>query len=216
MHFFIMDQKFNCPYCGNELPVGANFCGKCGGTLAKMHLNKDMSTNTDNNHSHGQQQPYGQQPYGQQPYGQQPYGQQPYGQQPYGQQPYGQQPYGQQPYGQQPYGQQPYGQQPGFMGDVKYAEFKDRFWAYVIDIIILNVIVSALFYSWMPLEAFSTLSLFLVFIWFFVWELLGNGAGQSLGKRIMKIKTVNAETMGPIDIKQSALNALGKVFTLLI
>ena len=75
--------------------------------------------------------------------------------------------------------------------------------------------MSALFYSWMPLEAFSTLSLFLVFIWLFVWKLLGNGAGKSLGKRIMKIKTVNAETMGPIDIKQSALNALGKVFTLL-
>ncbi|GAA1261042.1 RDD family protein [Saccharothrix xinjiangensis] len=159
--------------------------------------------------------PYGQPPqYGQQ-YGQQPpqYGQQPYGQpQAYGQQPqYGQQqsnPYGQPSYGQQPgYGQpQAYGQPGGYPAPPGgYAEWGSRAIGGLIDYAAPGILVGVLFGIGIatndPTLAFilSTVGYvaYLGFLIYNSWYLAGT-TGQSMGKKVAKIKLVKEETGQPI------------------
>ncbi|MFD7655204.1 RDD family protein [Actinosynnema sp. NPDC059797] len=156
--------------------------------------------------------PYGQQPqYGQQQYGQQP---QPYGQPPaYGQQPgYGQQqsnPYGQQPgYAQQPgYGQPPaYGQPAGYPAPAGgYAEWGSRAVGALIDYVAPALAVGVLAgigaATGDPTLAFilSTVGYvaYLGFMIYNSWYLAGT-TGQSMGKKVAKVKLVKEETGQPI------------------
>ncbi|MFT7839618.1 RDD family protein [Saccharothrix sp. BKS2] len=161
---------------------------------------------------YGQQPGYGQPPqYGQQQqYGQQP---QPYGQPPaYGQQqanPYGQQPYGQpQQYGQQqPYGQQPYGrQQPGYPAPAGgYAEWGSRAFGALIDYVAPGLVLSLLILVGV-LVGDPTVYLILVIVGavlvtgfqiYNAWYLAGT-TGQSMGKKMAKIKLIKEETGQPI------------------
>jgi uncharacterized RDD family membrane protein YckC len=137
------------------------------------------------------------------PYGQQPFGQQPGGQQPFGQPPPGQAP----PYGQQaPFGQPaPYGP-PGapFGAPQNYANWGQRALGWLIDmgplallylifiavaftgkIGILQIVVPLGTLAWIGWAVFNR------------WIQQGN-TGQSLGKRVAKIKLVSEATGQPI------------------
>jgi uncharacterized RDD family membrane protein YckC len=155
---------------------------------------------------YGQQQPgYGQQQpgYGQQQpgYGQEPgYGQQQpgYGQQPaYGQPGYGQQP----PYGQQPaaYGQQGYGS--GY-GQSQYASWGARLGARFLDGLIVGIPVGIVFGIIAAITK-STGAIYVFYLLDFlslalVLGLQEGSSGQTLGKRILGIKVVDAQTGQPI------------------
>ncbi|WP_084716314.1 RDD family protein [Saccharothrix syringae] len=168
------------------------------------------------------QQPpqYGQQQYGQQP---QPYGQppsNPYGQPPaYGQpqsNPYGQPAYGQQQaYGQQPaYGQQQawgaqpgYGQAPAGYGAPAggYAEWGSRAIGglidYVAPVIVMYVLVLIGGLTGDPTMALILSGIgyvaLLGFTIYNTWYLAGT-TGQSIGKKVAKVKLIKEETGQPI------------------
>lgn len=165
-------------------------------------------------------QPGGQPGYGQ-PGGQPGYGQPGYGQpqQPgYGQQQpgYGQPPYGQPqpPYGQQPYAQQPVGfpaapaysayGQPAAGAPGQIASMGNRFFALLIDFIILvviDVILRVIFGQALS----SLLSLVINFGYF--GYLLGVRQ-QSVGMMVLNIKVVDANTGGPIGLGRGLLRYL--------
>ncbi|WP_367132415.1 RDD family protein [Saccharothrix sp. HUAS TT1] len=163
-----------------------------------------------------QQNPYGQQPpaqYGQQPYGQQPpsnpYGQpqaNPYGQQPSN--PYGQpqlsNPYGQpqqQAWGAQPsYGQPAYGAPTG-----GYAEWGSRAVGFLIDYAAPGAIFGVLagigaatgdMTIYFILAGVGALGM-LGFMIYNSWYLAGT-TGQSMGKKVAKVKLISEETGQPI------------------
>ncbi|MGW6444691.1 RDD family protein [Lentzea sp. NPDC055074] len=170
--------------------------------------------------------PYGapQQPYGapqQQPYGapqSNPYGQ-PQQQQPYGQpqQPYGapqSSPYGQpqqQAYGQPGgYGQPAYGMAPP--PPTGYAEWGQRFIGYLIDVLGPVIVVYGIVLV-LGIVGASTgdpttagifgivgLVLWLGLAGFFIWNVIirQGQTGQTIGKKIAKIKLVSEETMQPL------------------
>ncbi|SMD25364.1 RDD family protein [Lentzea albidocapillata] len=161
-----------------------------------------------------QQQPYGapqQQPYGapqSNPYGQPQ--QQAYGapQQPYGapqSSPYGQPQ--QQAYGQPGgYGQPAYGMAPP--PPTGYAEWGSRFVGYLIDIAAPTVVTLILYYVVVGIAVASDapgLALLAIPIWlanfgFIIWNtVIKQGqTGQSIGKKVAKIKLVGEETMQPL------------------
>ncbi|WP_103348167.1 RDD family protein [Amycolatopsis sp. CA-128772] len=140
------------------------------------------------------------------PYGQQSFGQQPGGQQPFGQPPPGQAPYGQPtPYGQPaPFGQPaPYGQQGNPFGPPRnYAAWGQRALGALIDfgpVVLLYAIVIPLSFSG---NMGSLLTVLVGFAWlgwsiYNRWIQQGN-TGQSLGKRVAKIKLVREDTGQPI------------------
>ncbi|WP_447005618.1 RDD family protein [Saccharothrix isguenensis] len=168
---------------------------------------------------YGQQQQYGQQPYGQQPQ-QQPYGQQPPSS-PYGQpqaNPYAQQPpanpYGQQapsnPYG-QPVQQQAWGAQPGYGQPAfpppagGYAEWGSRAVGALIDygapglLVILMVVIGTV--AGDPTVAIILAVVAWVgslgFMIYNSWYLAGT-TGQSMGKKVAKVKLINEATGQPV------------------
>jgi len=49
------------------------------------------------------------------------------------------------------------------------------------------------------------------FVYLFGMEMANNGAGQTIGKRIMGIKTVDAATLGPITPRQALIHCVGKL-----
>jgi len=141
-----------------------------------------------------------------------PYGQQSFGQQPGGQQPFGQPQPGQAPFGQPtPYGQQaqfgqpaPFGQQGNPFGPSRnYASWGQRALGWLVDmgpIILLYLILIPFAFS--GGDGFSMLSVIGGLAWigwcvYNRWILQGN-TGQSMGKRIAKIKLVREDTGQPI------------------
>lgn len=180
----------------------------------------------------GQGGVYGQQPYGQQPqYGQQaPYGEPQYGQQaPYGQQPPTGQPYGQQPYGQPPQGQQPYYAPPvsDYSQAGQPADLGTRVIARIIDNVLLAV-VNGIIGATLGADAFSTLlttgrvdygTLALItvlnaaiILGYFV--LLESTRGQTLGKMLLKVRTVGAGGGNPTAaeaLKRNLWTAVGLI-----
>lgn len=177
---------------------------------------------------YGQQPPYGQQsPSGQQaPYGQQPQ----YGQPQYGQQaPYGQQPPTGQSYGQAPQGQQPYYAPPvsDFSQAGQPADLGTRVIARIIDNVLLAV-VNGIIGATLGANAFSTLlttgrvdygTLALITVvnaaitlGYFV--LLESTRGQTLGKMLLKVRTVGAAGGNPTmaeALKRNLWTAVGLV-----
>ncbi len=166
-----------------------------------------------------QSNPYGQ-PAQSNPYGQ-PAQSNPYGQpaqSPYGQpQQHQQQPYGQpqsSPYGQpqQPYGQPGYGM-PGMAPPppTGYAEWGSRFVGYLIDVAAPLVVVWLVAFvlglvgagigpdaAW--IFAIIGIVLYLGLFGFYIWNIIirQGATGQTIGKKIAKIKLVSEETMQPL------------------
>ncbi|GHH63195.1 RDD family protein [Lentzea cavernae] len=161
-----------------------------------------------------QQQPYGapqQQPYGapqSNPYGQPAVGAYGQPQQPYGapqSNPYGQPQ--QQAYGQPGgYGQPAYGMAPP--PPTGYAEWGQRFIGYLIDVAAPTVVATILYYVVIGIAVGSDspgLALLAIPIWvanlaFIIWNtVIKQGqTGQSIGKKVAKIKLVGEETMQPL------------------
>ncbi|MGW3966939.1 RDD family protein [Amycolatopsis sp. NPDC005003] len=141
------------------------------------------------------------------PYGQQSFGQQPGGQQPFGQPQPGQAPYGQPaPFGQQaPYGQPaPFGQQGNPFGPPQnYASWGQRALGWLVDmgpLALLYLILIPLAFA--GGDGFSMVAVIGSLAWigwsvYNRWILQGN-TGQSMGKRIAKIKLVREDTGQPI------------------
>lgn len=159
------------------------------------------------------------------PGGQQPYGQAPYGQG--GQAPYGQQPYGQQP-GQTPYGQQPpyYAQPaPDYSTAGQPADLGTRFLARLVDFIVIGIVngvISSFFDASLVTSIlttgrvdYGTLALIAVLttaitVAYFV--LLESTRGQTLGKMLVKVRTVGAGGAKPTTaeaLKRNAWTGLG-------
>ncbi|MET8999014.1 RDD family protein [Amycolatopsis sp. NPDC004169] len=135
-----------------------------------------------------------------------PYGQQSFGQPSGGQQPFGQPQPGQAPYGQQaPFGQPaPFGQQGNPFGPPRnYASWGQRALGWLVDmgpVVLLYLILIPV--AIIGSNAFSVLALVGSLAWigwcvYNRWIQQGN-TGQSLGKRIAKIKLVREDTGQPI------------------
>lgn len=156
------------------------------------------------------------------PYGQAPYGQAPYGQAAYGQAPYGQAPYGQAPYGQTPYGQAPHG---GYPGAPELASWGRRVGAFLLDELVALVPymafgAGALANSEPGVDAYGNPTtnptgvgvVFLLLamaslavVWVWNRGVLQGRTGQSLAKRWLGIRLVDASTGQPLGTGRALL-----------
>ena len=101
------------------------------------------------------------------------------------------------------------------------ATWGERFLAYFIDLILLGIVLSPITWGgflWMP-HMFRSVPHWVPFvdfgfkniIYFLYWTFLEGSQGQSVGKKIMKIRVVDLNG-GPIDMGKSAYQAVGKAF----
>jgi uncharacterized RDD family membrane protein YckC len=108
-------------------------------------------------------------------------------------------------------------------GEVVLAKWSTRFWAWLIDFVIVNIVLGAIFSAvalpfWLanpdkvasngPLD-YGITSL----VFFAYWIYFESTTGQSLGKMALKIKTTNLAG-GKADIKNVAIQSFGKAFLL--
>jgi uncharacterized RDD family membrane protein YckC len=110
------------------------------------------------------------------------------------------------------------------------AKWSDRFFAWLIDFVIVQVALGIVFAAaafpfWF--DEFSRADRFLgpgVFdgpwkylltssVFFAYWTFFESSKGQSIGKMLLKLKTVNL-TGGPIDTRSAAIQSFGKAFLL--
>lgn len=148
------------------------------------------------------------------PYGQQPFGQQPGGQQPFGQPQPGQAP----PFGQQaPYGQPaPFGQQGTPFGAPRnYANWGQRALGWLVDFgpavliyLVLAIVGVATHWNFIfSLLSFVALVGWIVWCVFNRWIQQGN-TGQSMGKRVAKIKLIREDNGQPVGAGMAFLRDL--------
>ena len=101
------------------------------------------------------------------------------------------------------------------VSELVLAGFGERFLAYILDAMIIGFIVGAVAWPWgwagchMP---FVDLGLNHIAL-FLYWTYTEGTTGQSIGKKIMKIKVTDLEGE-PIDVSKSMYQALGKAFLL--
>lgn len=105
---------------------------------------------------------------------------------------------------------------------VVIAKWRDRFFAWVIDFIIITILVGVLFVlvtptnyqfseSWLYSEGFTFIPTSLVF--FAYWVILETKSGQSIGKKALKLKTTDIHGCAP-DLKSILISSFGKSFLL--
>ena len=149
-----------------------------------------------------------------------PYGQPPAGQDPYGQPPQGS--YGQDPYAQQnPYGAQPPAAYSGVPQGVTFAHWGKRVGATVIDsLILLAAYIPALIGAGLASDPGTagmgtvlTLIGLVLYIGVFVWNVCikQGSTGYTVGKGVMGIKLVKAETGQPIGGGMSFVRQLAHI-----
>lgn len=149
-----------------------------------------------------------------------PYGQPPAGQDPYGQPPQGS--YGQDPYAQQnPYGAQPPAAYSGVPQGVTFAHWGKRVGATVIDsLILLAAYIPALIGAGLASDPGTagmgtvlTLIGLVLYIGVFVWNVCikQGSTGYTVGKGVMGIKLVKAETGLPIGGGMSFVRQLAHI-----
>ncbi|MBR1369449.1 hypothetical protein RJ53_08055 [Methanocalculus chunghsingensis] len=114
------------------------------------------------------------------------------------------------------------------MGEIHIAGWETRFWAWLIDLILISVsmrLIDQLISSitgWSPASelAFSAGTFwFITSFWsgsvllFFYWTIMEGTGGQSVGKMVMNLKVTGrrGETAG---IPRAAVSAFGKAFIL--
>ena len=104
------------------------------------------------------------------------------------------------------------------INELELAGFGERFLAYVIDSVIIGFLVSVIIWPWNWLGwagchvPFLDLGLNNIAL-FLYWTYTEGTTGQSIGKKIMKIKVTDLEGE-PIDVSKSMYQALGKAFML--
>jgi uncharacterized RDD family membrane protein YckC len=149
-----------------------------------------------------------------------PYGQPPAGQDPYGQPPQGS--YGQDPYAQQnPYGAQPPAAYSGVPQGVTFAHWGKRVGATLIDsLILLAAYIPALIGAGLASDPGTagmgtvlTLIGLVLYIGVFVWNVCikQGSTGYTVGKGVMGIKLVKAETGLPIGGGMSFVRQLAHI-----
>ncbi|HUS75323.1 MAG TPA: RDD family protein [Methanothrix sp.] len=99
------------------------------------------------------------------------------------------------------------------MEKISRACWKDRFWAWLIDVLLVGILWSS-FMTISTANRFSPGGLIMLMAFLFVyWTVLEGYRGQSLGKMLLNIVVV-----GPvgekIGFRDSALESLGKAFLL--
>ena len=94
---------------------------------------------------------------------------------------------------------------------VEYADFGDRFVAFLIDSLILSIVGGLIFWGSYGEWVIST---FVGLSYFILMEMHYNGGGQTFGKKAMNIRTVDAKTLEPIDGRQAIIHSFGKVLFL--
>jgi len=99
------------------------------------------------------------------------------------------------------------------MKTLKPASWRDRFWAWVIDVMLMALLLSQI-RPLLNIEPISLASLECLAVMLFIyWTILEGYAGQSFGKMALKIAVVGL--IGePIDYRSSALESFGKAFLL--
>jgi len=111
-------------------------------------------------------------------------------------------------------------------GEIVLARWSTRFWAWLIDFIIVNVVLGAIFAAialpfwlanpdkWIDGRGDGPLSYGITSLVFFVyWIYFESTTGQSLGKMALKIKTTDLAGGKP-DIRNVAIQSFGKAFLL--
>ncbi|MFB3764026.1 MAG: RDD family protein [Methanotrichaceae archaeon] len=99
------------------------------------------------------------------------------------------------------------------IGTLKPASWRDRFWAWVIDVMLMDLLLSQI-RPILNIEPISLASLECLAVMLFIyWTVLDGYTGQSIGKMALKISVVGL--IGePIDYRSSALESFGKAFLL--
>jgi uncharacterized RDD family membrane protein YckC len=107
------------------------------------------------------------------------------------------------------------------------AKWSDRFFAWVIDFIIVNIAVWSIFGAavaapfdgdldgWVRNGAGPVPFIATSLVFFAYWTLMESARGQSIGKMALKLKTTDLEGRTP-DIKSAAIQSFGKSFLLVI
>lgn len=103
---------------------------------------------------------------------------------------------------------------------LRLAEWKDRFFAWLVDIIIVSIVIHIL-YSISGSSGYDVKSFPLRSLAFFLyWTFFETMKCQSIGKMVLKLRTVEfSERMNQIagktvDIKSAAIQSFGKSFLL--
>ena len=101
---------------------------------------------------------------------------------------------------------------------LKLAEWKDRFFAWLIDLIIVSIAIQIL-YSISGSSGYDVKSFPLRSLAFFLyWTFFETTKGQSIGKIVLKLKTVELskgrKEETAINIKSAAIQSFGKSFLL--
>ncbi|MCX6678687.1 MAG: RDD family protein [Methanothrix sp.] len=99
------------------------------------------------------------------------------------------------------------------MDKICRACWKDRFWAWLIDVLLVGILWASLLtisrtYSFSPVGLGLLMALLFVY-----WTALEGYRGQSLGKMLLNIVVLGQEGE-KIGFKDSALESLGKAFLL--
>ncbi len=101
----------------------------------------------------------------------------------------------------------------------KYAKDGDRLVAYIVDGILFSVIgklIGLIFGTPLSIDLVGSFwnnnwpVVAISFLYLFLFEAFNNG--QTIGKMIFKIRTVDEKSFGKITIQQAALHTIGKLF----
>src|SRR6266487_3775363 len=100
----------------------------------------------------------------------------------------------------------------------KLAEWKDRFFAWLVDVIIVSIVIQIL-YSISGSSGYDVKSFPLRRLGFFLyWTFFETIKGQSIGKIVLKLKTIELSEGRKeeiaINIKSAAIESFGKSFLL--
>jgi uncharacterized RDD family membrane protein YckC len=120
-------------------------------------------------------------------------------------------------------GQPPEGQ-PNHLPEVILAKWSTRFWAWLVDFIIVTVAAEIIFaLAYAPLGFYqradenpalgATRYAIQSLMFFAYWTYFESQTGQSIGKKLLKVKTVNLSG-GLADARNIAIQSLGKAFLL--
>ena len=99
------------------------------------------------------------------------------------------------------------------MDEMALASWDDRFWAWLIDVLLMSILWHRLLVS-QEMDAVSLLGIALLALLLFVyWTALEGYRGQSLGKMFLNI-VITGSHGEDIRFRDAAVEALGKAFLL--
>lgn len=101
-----------------------------------------------------------------------------------------------------------------YANDITIAKWKDRFIAWFVDFVIVSVGVGILMAAAFRFDDMQPGWFAISSVLFFAyWIILEHGSGQSIGKRLMHLKTIKVDGTNPTII-DSVVNSFGKSFLL--